>query len=85
VTRQLPQGEAVQVWGAPDRPSGFVWRGTPHAIETICNRWQVHTRWWEPGEAVWRAYFKVTTDRGYLCLLYHDLLDDGWFLSRVYD
>jgi hypothetical protein len=45
----------------------------------------VHTRWWEPGEALWREYWKVTTDRGFLCLLYHDLLGDGWFLSQLYD
>jgi len=53
----------------------------------------VHTRWWEPDEAivrlrltnVWREYVKVTTGTGLLCLLYRDLLNGGWFLARVYD
>jgi hypothetical protein len=51
----------------------------------VCNRWRVHTRWWEPAEAVWREYLKVTTDSGFLCLIYHDLVSGGWFLSRIYD
>ncbi|NIV32630.1 MAG: hypothetical protein GWN58_25255 [Anaerolineae bacterium] len=45
----------------------------------------MHTRWWEPEEAVWREYVKVTTGTGLLCLLYRDLLAGGWFLARVYD
>ena len=85
MTRQLPNGEAVQVWGGPDTPQGFVWQGTSHSVDQVCNRWQVHTRWWEPGETLWRDYFKVTTAEGSLCLLYHDLLGGGWFLSRLYD
>ena len=36
--------------GTDDAPAGFSWRGTSHHIENVCNRWQVHTRWWEPGE-----------------------------------
>jgi hypothetical protein len=34
---------------------------------------------------IWREYVKVTTDTGLLCLLYHDLIQSGWFLARVYD
>jgi hypothetical protein len=85
VTRLLPQGEAIKTWGDKDAPQGFVWRGAPHHIRHICNRWRVHTRWWESGETMWREYWKVTTDQGILCQLYHDLLDGGWFLSRLYD
>jgi hypothetical protein len=89
VTRLLPQGEAIQVWGPEERPEGFVWRGASHHITSIGNRWQVRTRWWEGGqpglEAVWRVYYKVTTDRGVLCELYRDVLARGWFLARVYD
>jgi len=85
VTRLWPEGEAVQTWGATEAPGGFTWRGTAHRIQEECNRWRIHTRWWEPGQAVWREYMKVTTDTGLLCLLYRDLLSDGWFLARVYD
>jgi hypothetical protein len=80
-----PKAEAIQVWEEDDTPAGFSWRGGSHCIETVCNRWQVHTRWWEPGETLWREYWKVTTDRGILCLLYRDLLGGGWYLSRLYD
>jgi hypothetical protein len=85
MTRLLPQGEVVQVWGPEERPDGFVWRGMAHRITSIGNRWQVRTRWWEGDGAVWRVYFKVTTDRGLLCELYRDVLARGWFLARVYD
>ena len=85
MTRLLPKGEAVQVWGPEDAPEGFMWHGRPHCIDQVCNRWQVHTRWWEPGKAMWREYWKVRTDQGVLCQLYHDLLAGGWFLARLYD
>jgi hypothetical protein len=75
----------VQVWGAEFSPEGFRHQGSPHDITNICNRWRVHTRWWEPAESVWREYLKVVTNTGLLCLIYHDLQSDGWFLSRLYD
>ena len=86
MTRLWPEGEAVQAWGttAEGRPEGFTWQGTAHRIKE-CNCWRIHTRWWEPGQAVWREYLKVATDTGLLCLLYRDLLSGGWFLARVYD
>jgi len=85
MTRLWPEGEAVTALGADETPAGFLWGGTFHQILEICNRWRVHTRWWEPGQAVWREYLKVTTDTGLLCLLYRDLFKGGWFLARVYD
>ena len=85
MTRLWPKGVGVETWGDPDTPAGFAWQGVPHRIVEICNRWRVHTRWWESGEPLWRAYLKVTTDSGLLCMLYHDLVGGGWFLSRLYD
>jgi hypothetical protein len=85
VTRLWPEGEPLEVWGGEERPAGFAWRGAAHPIEAICNRWRIHTRWWELDEVVWREYLKVTTDTGFLCLLYRDLLGGGWFLARLYD
>jgi hypothetical protein len=97
MTRLWPEGEPVAVWGSEavglscanqtqgDRPAGFVWQGVSHPVLDVCNRWRIHTRWWEPGETIWREYLKVTTDTGLLCLLYRDLISGGWFLARVYD
>jgi hypothetical protein len=85
MTRLWPQGEPVRTWGGEERPAGFAWDGASHRIVETCNLWRVHSRWWEPGEAVWREYVKVATDTGLLCLLYQDLLAGGWFLARVYD
>lgn len=85
MTRLWTTGQPVEIWGEGATPKGFVWQNTPHRILKRANRWQVHTRWWEPGETVWRAYVKVTTDTGLLCLLYQDLSTGQWFLARVYD
>ena len=93
MTRLWPEGEAVRIWtrekspiGAPTgAPLGFVWCGKSHRILEVCNRWRVHTYWWEPDQTVWREYLKVTTDTGLLCLIYRDLLSGGWFLARIYD
>ena len=91
MTRLWAEGEAVEAWGGADVPDGFRWQGTAHEVATVCNRWQIHTLWWRPPQgdgsegAIWRAYVKVITSSGLLCLLYHDLPDGGWFLARVYD
>ena len=85
MTRLWPAREAVNAWGGAETPAEFAWQGTSHHIVEVCNRWRVHTRWWEPEQTIWREYVKVTTDRGLLCLLYRDLVQGGWFLARVYD
>ncbi|MBC8449516.1 MAG: hypothetical protein H8D78_17350 [Chloroflexi bacterium] len=85
MTRLWPEGERVQAWGEEEMPAGFEWQGESHRILELCNRWRVHTRWWEPEQAVWREYRKVTTEAGLLCLIYWDLLKGGWFLARLYD
>ena len=85
MTRLWPEGEPVETWGGAETPDGFCWQGTAHNVAEVCNRWWIHTRWWQPEQVIWREYVKVTTDSGLLCLLYRDLLGDGWFLARVYD
>ena len=85
MTRLWPEGERVKVWGKEETPAGFDWHGEPHRILDICNRWRIHSRWWEPDHAIWREYLKVVTDTGFLCLIYRDLWSDNCFLSRIYD
>jgi len=85
MTRFWPDGIPIQIWGDAQAPTGFTWEGTGHPIIQICNRWRVHTRWWEPGEAVHREYLKVVTESGLLCLISNDLASGTWFLCRLYD
>ncbi len=64
-------------------PRGFVWRGASHRITGVCNRWRIHTNWWQRGlpvsalsplkAGIWREYLKVTTNSGLLCLLFRNL------------
>ena len=85
MTRLWHESEPVETWGEETTPDGFVWQGLPHRILEVGNHWRVHTRWWAPGQAVWREYYRLVTDTGYLCQVYHDLVGGGWFLARVYD
>jgi hypothetical protein len=85
MTHLFPEGEPIEVWGAEEMPDGFVWRNAPHCVLEVCNRWTLHSRWWEPSETVWREYLKVVTDSGMLCQIFRDLLHGEWFLARVYD
>ena len=85
MTRLWPEGEVLRVQCKEEIPISFVWRGKTHYVAEVCNRWRVHTRWWEPGEIIWREYWKVVTNTGLLCLICCDLLSGNWFLVRLYD
>ena len=91
MTRLWPMGQTIAVCHGQDTlaghatPAGFVWQGMSYHIAGVCNRWRIHTHWWESGEAVWREYLKVVTGEGVLCLLYQDLITGEWFLARIYD
>lgn len=85
MTRLWPAGQAITIRHGQDTPAGFVWQGMSYHIAGVCNRWRIHTRWWEPGEDIWREYLKVVTGEGVLCLLYQDLITGDWFLARIYD
>lgn len=79
-----PDGKTVPVAVAGEEPVAFRWVGRTHRIQHVSARWRIHTLWWTDAE-VWRDYREVTTDTGLLCLLFHDLLTDKWFLERVYE
>jgi hypothetical protein len=64
-------------------PLAFTWAGRLHRVASVCNTWRVRTAWWQ--QEIWRDYFKVQTEDGLLCTMYHDLLTDRWHLARVYD
>lgn len=77
-------GQEISVQAdAEAQPVSFVWFGRQHGIVRVCNAWRVHTGWWR--QEVRRDYFKVQTEDGLLCVVYHDLLAGRWHLVRVYD
>ncbi len=84
MTHLWTAGPEIAVQPTPDgRPGSFTWIGRMHPTADICNEWRVHTDWWQ--QEVWRNYFKLQTEDGLLCTIYHDLLADRWHLARVYD
>jgi hypothetical protein len=65
------------------QPLIFEWNGAQHPIEECLNEWRVDTQWWRQHR--WREHFKVTTTTGLLLILSHNLVDDQWYLQRLYD
>ena len=84
MTRLWSDGVLIQVVDNGDgKPQRLIWQGRRHAVAGITRRWRVQSDWWR--EAVWRDYFKLTTDTGLLLILFHDLRSDEWYLQRLYD
>ena len=77
-------GECIQVeLDAMERPSAFYWNVQRHSVESIADHWRIDEDWWQ--QRLWRDYYKITTNSGYLLLIYHDLVSGNWYLQRVYD
>ncbi len=74
---------AVQATPGDAQPGAFIWTGRRHVVAGLCNAWRLHTGWWL--HEAWRDYFKVQTEDGLLCTVYHDLVADRWHVVRVYD
>ena len=84
MSRLWPNGEPIHVTlDEAGAPCSFTWAGAAHSVERIANRWRVDEAWWTA--RVWRDYFKLTTEAGWLVIVYHDLTNDFWYLQRVYD
>ena len=84
MTRLWVSGIAVKTTvTAAGEPASFVWNGHLHAVQGISNAWRVDMGWWRL--RVWRDYYTLHTTSGLLVELYHDLVNDQWFLQRVYD
>lgn len=79
-----PGGQAIRMSDRTEVPSFFEWRAQVHRIRGISAHWRVHTEWWAATE-IRRDYWEVATDTGLLCVLYHDLSGDAWYLERVYE
>ena len=57
--------------------------GESHGEVGICNRWRVDDDWWR--ELTARAYFKLVTRDGLLCVVYLDEMRGTWHLERIFD
>jgi hypothetical protein len=68
---------------AAAEPVSFTWQGRQHQVLEITKRWRVDVDWWRG--RVWRSYFKCRTNTGLLVILYQDLVNQGWYLQRLYD
>ena len=64
-------------------PMRLIMDGTDHGEVGICNRWRVHDDWWRAPVA--RAYFKVVTRSGLLCVVFWDEVRGTWHLERIFD
>jgi hypothetical protein len=62
------------------QPVIFVWSGKRHQIERIGDTW-IFEDW---VQEIRREYFKVITTTGYFLLLYHDSVNQQWFIERQY-
>ena len=64
-------------------PQGFTWEARSHTVQLVLDRWRVDVEWWR--WRAWREYFRLATRTGLLVVVYHDLVEDRWYLQRVYD
>ena len=86
MTRLWTNAEKIEVeLNESGWPARFTWQGQAHPVQQIRQRWQVDGDWWSEAGHVWREYMALTTADGLLCVIYFDLLDQSWYLSRVYD
>jgi hypothetical protein len=50
-------------------------------VEAVRESWLVEDRWWTP-RPVRRRYWEVVTTCGRDVVVFHDLVDGGWFTQR---
>lgn len=84
MTRLWSSGIVVEVWlNGASAPARLRWEGRVHQVQVVANQWRVDLGWWRL--RVWRDYYKLATTTGLLLVVYHDLVNDKWYLQRVYD
>ena len=83
MTRIWKEGQPISVVCAGETPRSFVWKGRRHTIVHIARRWRLDFGWWRL--RIWRDYYKTTTDTQLLAVIYHNLVDGGWYIQQIYD
>jgi Domain of unknown function (DUF6504) len=69
MTRHI--GESVQVQRHHGQLIAFTWRDTTYPV-CVIDMWWLATRWWEPGEAADRTYYRVETSDYQIFELYYE-------------
>lgn len=69
--------------GATQLPEYVVWHEVRHHITHIAKQWRIDDAWWK--KRIFRDYYKVTTDTGFLMLLYRNVETGDWYIQRAYD
>lgn len=53
---------------------------TARRVAVVRERWRIDDEWWR--QAISRDYRTVVLDDGKVLTLYHDLLDDRWYVQK---
>jgi len=88
MTRLWSQSAACEITPKHDRRGqrgAFTWHGRTYRIERVLQHWRVDCDWWSESGSVSREYWTVITKDHLLCVLYCDLCEQRWYLSKVYD
>lgn len=83
MTQFWPEGLPIDVDTVEDRPAALCWPNRRRLVRAVIDYWLIHDEWWH--EELWRHYFELETVDGLLCVIYRDLLNDRWYLERIYD
>lgn len=73
----------ILVMVSDDLPQSFWWNNRIYQVFEIVNHWRIDREWWRLRIA--RDYFLVHTTSGLLAVLFRDLLNNEWYLQRLYD
>jgi hypothetical protein len=85
MTRLFAYPEPIEVTAGPaGAPLSIHYGDRWRTVDQVCNRWRVTSSWWNAGAAA-REYVKLVTADGLLCTVYRDMVDDAWYLDRIYD
>jgi len=80
------EGIAIEVKADPfGRPETIVWNEKRHKVQRVANRWIIDDRWWEETGRIWRTYYKIATEDGLLLIVFQNVVEEDWYIQRLYD
>ena len=78
--RALNQPRPIQVWtNAGGLPASIQWKKRRTSVHHTKERWRIDDEWWR--NPIARRYVRVVLETGVLVTLYHDLLEDQWYVQ----